>query len=352
MKQFRVIGLMSGTSLDGLDMAYCTFYKKQDRWTFDFHLGDTISYSSEWKERLKGAMTLSGYDLNMLHVELGQLHGEWVNDFISKNNITEVDTICSHGHTIFHAPQQSLTLQVGSPPHIAAATGFPVVADFRTKDVALGGQGAPLVPIGDALLFSEYAACLNLGGIANISFQEVGQRNAGDLSICNILLNAIAAMQGKEYDEGGMIARKGKVIESLLAKWNAIPFYNEALPKSLGREFFEIFYKEDLLPNEHSVEDLMRTSGEHIAMQISGFVESKSISQILVTGGGAFNDFLIERMRDLSSAEIHIPSPEVIQFKEAIIFGFLGALRLSGEVNTLRSVTGASKDSVGGAIWL
>lgn len=352
MKQFRVIGLMSGTSLDGLDMAYCTFYKKQDRWTFDFHIGDTISYSSEWKERLKGAMTLSGYGLSMLHVELGQLHGEWVNDFISKNNITEVNAICSHGHTIFHDPQKSLTLQIGSPAHIAAETKLPVVADFRTKDVALGGQGAPLVPIGDALLFSEYAACLNLGGIANISFQEAGQHIAGDLSICNILLNAIAAMQGKEYDEGGMIARKGKVIDSLLAKWNAIPFYKEALPKSLGREFFETYYKEDLLPNEHSVEDLMRTSVEHIATQISGFVESKSISQILVTGGGAFNDFLIERMRDLSNTEIHIPSREIIQFKEAIIFGFLGALRLSGEVNTLRSVTGASNDSVGGAIWL
>jgi anhydro-N-acetylmuramic acid kinase len=343
---------MSGTSLDGLDMAYCTFYKKQDRWTFDFHIGDTISYSSEWKERLKGAMTLSGYGLSMLHVELGQLHGEWVNDFISKNNITEVNAICSHGHTIFHDPQKSLTLQIGSPAHIAAETKLPVVADFRTKDVALGGQGAPLVPIGDALLFSEYAACLNLGGIANISFQEAGQHIAGDLSICNILLNAIAAMQGKEYDEGGMIARKGKVIDSLLAKWNAIPFYKEALPKSLGREFFETYYKEDLLPNEHSVEDLMRTSVEHIATQISGFVESKSISQILVTGGGAFNDFLIERMRDLSNTEIHIPSREIIQFKEAIIFGFLGALRLSGEVNTLRSVTGASNDSVGGAIWL
>ena len=352
MKQFRVIGLMSGTSLDGLDIAYCTFNKKQDRWTFDFHLGDTVSYSSEWKERLKEAMNLSGIDLSMLHVELAQLHGEWVSNFISKNSITEVDAICSHGHTIFHAPQQSLTLQVGSPAHIAAATGLPVVADFRTKDVALGGQGAPLVPIGDALLFSEYAACLNLGGIANISFQEAGQRIAGDLSICNILLNAIAAMQGKEYDEGGMIARNGTVIESLLAKWNAIPFYNKELPKSLGREFFETYYKEDLLPNEHSVEDLMRTSVEHIAVQLAGFLESKSIAQILVTGGGAFNDFLIERMRDLSNAEIHIPSHEIIQFKEAIIFGFLGALRLSGEVNTLRSVTGASNDSVGGAIWL
>jgi anhydro-N-acetylmuramic acid kinase len=352
MKQFRVIGLMSGTSLDGLDMAYCTFYKKDHHWSFDFHIGETVFYSPDWKARLKGAMELTGYDLSMLHVELGQLHGQWVNDFISKNNIIEVEAICSHGHTIFHDPRKSLTLQIGSPAHIAAETKLPVVADFRTKDVALGGQGAPLVPLGDALLFSEYEACLNLGGIANISLQEHGQRIAGDLSICNILLNAIAAMEGKEYDEGGMLARKGKVIESLLAKWNAIPFYKEALPKSLGREFFETYYKEDLLPNEHSVEDLMRTSVEHIAMQISGFIESKSILQILVTGGGAFNEFLIERLRDLSSAEIHIPSPEVIQFKEAIIFGFLGVLRLSGEVNTLSSVTGASKDSVGGAIWL
>jgi anhydro-N-acetylmuramic acid kinase len=260
--------------------------------------------------------------------------------------------ICSHGHTIFHVPNLSLTLQIGSPAHIAAAAGVPVIADFRTKDVALGGQGAPLVPIGDALLFSKYAACLNLGGIANISFQEANQRIAGDLSICNILLNAIAAMEDKEYDEGGMLARNGKVIDSLVAKWNAIPFYKEALPKSLGREFFETYYKEDLLPNEHSVEDLMRTSVEHIAIQVSGFIESKSISQTLVTGGGAFNEFLIERLRDLSNAEIHIPSSEIIQFKEAIIFGFLGVLRLSGEVNTLSSVTGASKDSVGGAIWL
>jgi anhydro-N-acetylmuramic acid kinase len=352
MKQYRVIGLMSGTSLDGLDIAYCTFYKKDHHWSFDFHIGETVSYSPDWKARLKGAMELTGYDLSMLHVELGQLHGQWVKDFIFKNNIIEVEAICSHGHTIFHDPRKSLTLQIGSPAHIAAETKLPVVADFRTKDVALGGQGAPLVPLGDALLFSEYAACLNLGGIANISLQENGQRIAGDLGICNILLNAIAAMEGKEYDEGGMLARKGNVIESLLAKWNAIPFYNKELPKSLGREFFEILYKKDLLPNDHSVEDLMRTAVEHIAMQISGFIESKSISQILVTGGGAFNEFLIERVRDLSSAEIHIPSSQIIQFKEAVIFGFLGVLRLSGEVNTLRSVTGASNDSVGGAIWL
>jgi anhydro-N-acetylmuramic acid kinase len=352
MKQYRVIGLMSGTSLDGLDMAYCTFYKKVHHWNFDFHIGETVAYSSDWKARLKGAMDISGYDLSMLHVELGQLHGEWVKEFISKNNIDAVDAICSHGHTIFHNPQQSLTLQIGSAPHIAAATGFPVVADFRTKDVALGGQGAPLVPIGDALLFSEYQACLNLGGIANVSFDSNGSRVAGDISICNILLNAIAARVNRDYDKGGEIARAGNVIEALLEKWNAISFYENPLPKSLGREFFETNYALDLEPNEHSVEDLMRTATEHIAIQISNALSKYEINTTFVTGGGAFNEFLVERIRQLSGVEIQIPSTEIIQFKEAIVFGFLGVLRLSGDVNTLRSVTGAAQDSIGGAIWL
>lgn len=349
--KYVVAGLMSGTSLDGLDIALCkfTFEKK---WSFEILAAKTFDYHVDWKKILSEAHLCSGIELTQLHIEIGKLHGDWTKSFLVSSNI-KTDFISSHGHTIFHQPEKSLTLQIGSAPHIAAATNLPVVADFRTTDVALGGQGAPLVPIGDLMLFPEYKYCLNLGGIANISIKSDDGKSirAFDVCPCNMMLNHVVSTLGVEYDDGGKIASTGVVDESLLASLNQISFYQKPFPKSLGKEFFDA----DIFPliqnSSASIENILRTMVEHIASQISN-VLSADDEKMLVTGGGAFNSFLMKRICALSNAEVIIPSPEIIQFKEALIFAFLGLLRIREENNCLASVTGAERDSCGGAVYL
>jgi anhydro-N-acetylmuramic acid kinase len=351
-KEFSVIGLMSGTSLDGLDVVYCVF-DKENKWTFTVMQGKTFGYDTNWKKRLSSADQLSGLELALLHVELGQYHGTCVKSFIDEFSV-QADFVGSHGHTIFHQPEKSLTLQIGSAPHIAAQCGLPVVADFRTLDVALGGQGAPLVPIGDKLLFGEYDGCLNLGGIANISFQgknENIETQAFDICTCNMALNALAQLANKEYDDGGKMARAGVVDENLLNELNSFSFYKLPSPKSLGKEFYDEHMVPVLSKYAISVEDKMRTIVEHIAIQIAEVLNQQKEGKVLVTGGGAHNDFLLEKMRGKTSHTLVKPDSATIDFKEAIIFAFLGLLRWCNEVNTLRSVTGAVCDSVGGCIY-
>lgn len=349
IQRFKTIGLMSGTSLDGLDVAYCIFEKNETEWSFGIEKAISIPYSDEWKSRLNGAYNASALELATLDHDLGSLHGSWVKSFIDTHQL-QVDLIASHGHTVFHQPEKGITVQIGHPSKIAAATGLTVVADFRTLDVALGGQGAPLVPIGDRLLFARYDACLNLGGIANISFEKNGERIAFDIAPCNMLWNALSNRLGKAYDEGGEIARGGKVLFELLDKWNAIPFYKQSAPKSLGREFFETHFATDLNA-ELDIADLMATATEHIAQHISSEVGRAGIKRLLITGGGARNLFFIEKLKEKCSCEIIVPDELIIDFKEALVFAFLGVLRISNQINTLSSVTGASRDSVGGSIW-
>jgi anhydro-N-acetylmuramic acid kinase len=346
----HVIGLMSGTSLDGLDIAYCFFEKKDDRWIFEILDTQAISYSTEWREKLSNAYHISGEALIQLHHELGVLHGEWVKNFISSKNHS-VDFIASHGHTIFHRPQSGWTLQVGSPAAIASICKLPVVADFRSLDVTLGGQGAPLVPIGDRLLFSSFEACLNLGGISNISFEKNEKRIAFDIAPCNMMFNFLAEKMNLVFDEDGRIARSGQVIPALLEEWNALSYYHSAPPKSLGREFFEANFLSKFQQSTHSITDLMCTAVEHGAYQIARILNDESISKVLVTGGGAKHHYFIERIKAHTRCNIHIPSKEIVDFKEALVFAFLGVLRYRSELNTLASVTGASRDSIGGAIW-
>jgi anhydro-N-acetylmuramic acid kinase len=351
-KEFSVIGLMSGTSLDGLDVVHCIF-EKENEWTFKVMQGKTFGYDTHWKKRLPSADQLSGLELAMLHVELGQYHGACVKSFIDEFSV-KADFVSSHGHTIFHQPEKSLTLQVGSAPHIAAQCGLPVVADFRTLDVALGGQGAPLVPIGDKLLFGEYDGCLNLGGIANISFRgkkENTETLAFDICTCNMALNALAQLANKEYDDGGKIARAGVVNEHLLGELNSFSFYKMPSPKSLGKEFYDENIVPVLSQYSISIEDKMRTLVEHIALQIAEVLNQHKEGKVLVTGGGAHNGFLLEKMSEKTSLTLVKPDSATIDFKEAIIFAFLGLLRWCNEVNTLRSVTGAARDSVGGCIY-
>lgn len=351
METYNVIGLMSGTSLDGLDIAYCSFTLQNKKWSFSLKKAATIKYGKPWLKKLSGAHHLSTEELLLLHNEYGSFLGISVAEFIKKYGIRKVDFISSHGHTIFHQPEHNFTFQLGNGAAIVARSGLPVVCDFRSLDVLLGGQGAPLVPIGDRLLFSEYTHCLNLGGIANISHENKGKRIAFDICPVNIALNYLAGYLNKEYDKDGEIASKGTVSDSVLKKLNALPYYKSAPPKSIGREWVEEKFLPVIDKWHAPVEDKIATVTEHVAMQVANAIEDKK-AKVLVTGGGAFNKYLVKRIRALSAANVVLPGKEIINYKEALVFALLGVLRWRGEVNCLKSVTGASENNSGGAIYL
>lgn len=341
---------MSGTSLDGLDICYANFHI-QTKWNFTIKKAKTIPLPQELKFKLKNSTTMSGLELSFLNNHLGDFIGESINQFISEYKIhkTEIDFISSHGHTIFHQPEKQLTLQIGNGANISAKTKLPVICDFRTTDIALKGNGAPLVPIGDQLLFSEYDYCINLGGISNISFQSGQERLAFDICAVNMVLNHLANLFGSDYDENGNFAKSGKVNMSLYKQLNLLEFYHTKAPKSLGFEWVETNIFPLLEDNDLSSQDLLRTFVEHIAFQISQNLTNNG--KAFFTGGGTHNSFLIERIKNYSASEIIIPNKEIIDFKEALIFGFLGVLRFRNEVNILNSVTGASNNNVGGCIY-
>ena len=351
---YNVIGLMSGTSLDGLDMAYCRFEKTEDGWRFELLASDSIRYNNEWLDSLKNAINLSEEELIDLDDKFGNWLGDKTKNFIEQNDLS-VDMIASHGHTVFHQPQKGITLQIGSGQQIADITDNKVVCDFRKMDVSLGGQGAPLVPIGDEHLFGQYVACLNLGGIANVSFRADSQRVAFDIGLANMLLNHLANKLDKAYDESGLLAKSGTIDQLLLARLNELDFYRLPYPKSLGSEWF----LSDVLPlfetSKASAIDQLATALEHETQQI-GKVFTDLINEsgeVLVTGGGAFNDFFIERLKDYTPGHLQIivPDKQLVDFKEAIVFAFMGVLRLCNEDNCLKSVTGASRNCSGGDIF-
>ncbi|MBL4652770.1 MAG: anhydro-N-acetylmuramic acid kinase [Flavobacteriales bacterium] len=350
-KSYNVIGLMSGTSLDGLDIAFCTFVKTEKDWNFELKMASTIQYKPDLVNKLKNSIHLSGLELSLLDIELGCFIGNSCDDFISKNELS-IDFISSHGHTIFHQPNNGLTLQIGSGSSICSRTNTPVVCDFRTMDVAYGGQGAPLVPVGDKLLFSQYDSCVNLGGFANISFEKNEQSIAYDVCPVNIVLNWLAEKLNLDYDKDGEIAKSGKIIPELLEQLNSLPYYFSTPPKSLGKEWSDETIIPLLDPTLHSVPDLLKTYTEHTAIQIAAALNNEQLDTALFTGGGTFNQFLIERIRELSNTKIVIPNSDIINFKEAIIFAFLGVLRWEKQINCLSSVTGAKKDNIGGAVYL
>ncbi len=347
----QVIGIMSGTSLDGIDLAACTFQRTDGIWSFRVDAAETISYSDEWTERLKHLHRASALSLTETHCSLGRLYGETARKFIEKNRLQPA-LIGSHGHTIFHQPQHGFTLQIGDGGQLAVTAGVDVICDFRSGDLALGGQGAPLVPIGDELLFGQYDACLNLGGIANISFNTGGKRVAWDICPVNMALNELAGRLGMAYDESGSIARSGTVNKELLERLNDLDFYRMPAPRSLGREWFEEAFLPLLDEAAYNTNDLLATVCEHIsAMHAIALQPLPDVASVLTTGGGAFNDYLIERMRILSGHHIVVPTPEVVQFKEAIVFAFLAVLRRHNEVNILSSATGSNKNHIGGAYY-
>lgn len=346
--KYLVLGIMSGTSLDGLDLAAVEFSYRYNRWNFSLVEAETVAYSSGWQEKLRNAHNLSGEELIGLHHEYGRYIGQEAHHFLFSHQLSP-DLIASHGHTVFHQPGKGITFQIGNGASIAAETGITTVADFRVGDVALGGQGAPLVPVGDQLLFPHYTYCLNLGGFANISFEKNRQRVAFDICPVNFMLNHLAKVLGKPFDSQGNIGRKGKVNEALLEQLNQLDYYRLMPPKSLAREWVDTYFLPVMEASSCSLRDKLRTVYEHIAIQIAASVSEPG--KILVTGGGAWNDFLIERIREKTRGEIFIPSDQLILFKEALIFAFLGILRLLEEDNCLASVTGARRDSCGGAVY-
>lgn len=341
---------MSGTSLDGLDMAVCSFSHGQNGYDYQIHKALTTDYDNEWKKKLKNAPSLSAREYFELHAEYGKFIGTQIRSFCDSMDM-QPDAIASHGHTVFHQPAKGFSTQLGCGATIAARSGITTVCDFRSVDVAFGGQGAPLVPVGDELLFSKYQACLNIGGIANISFKDSrGQRVAYDTCIANMLLNYLAERGGKDYDKDGTWASEGKVLRPLLEKLNNLEYFRRSGARSLGREDFEnsvLPLFTDLTDNK----DALATATEHVAMTIAEELNKNQISDLLVTGGGAHNQHLINRLGNFSKCKVVIPDKETIDFKEALIFAFLGYLRLGDQVNTLSSVTGATIDSIGGAVY-
>ncbi|MBK6283973.1 MAG: anhydro-N-acetylmuramic acid kinase [Draconibacterium sp.] len=346
--KIKAVGLMSGTSLDGLDLVAVELWQTDVKWEFEIISTKTISYSSDWTNKLSNSPTLSGEKLIELHTKYGRFLGKETKRFIEETGF-QPDLVASHGHTVFHQPDLGFTFQIGNGADIAAITGITTVSDFRTGDVALGGQGAPLVPIGDKLLFSDYKYCLNLGGFANISFEENNRRIAFDICPVNFILNHFAEKQGLQFDKNGELGRKGKIETELFEKLNQIGFYQKKAPKSLGREWVEQVFMPVLNNFEIPENDKLRTVYEHIALQITNVITEQG--KMLVTGGGAFNSFLIERIKSYTNAEIIIPSNEIVNFKEALIFAFLGVLKITGQNNCLASVTGAKHDHSSGVVF-
>lgn len=348
---YFVLGIMSGTSLDGVDIAYVNLIKKGENWQYTIFESETIPYEKKWVKILHEAIDFSKLELEKINEEYTLLLGSIIREFIEKYKIENLDAVCSHGHTILHQPQNGFTLQIGNLPIIAEILNQIVVCDFRVQDVELKGQGAPLVPVGDKMLFSNYDYCLNLGGFSNISFDVNGKRIAYDISAVNTVLNFYAEKLGFLYDDEGKLAESGNLNEDLFNELNQLAYYSESYPKSLGKEYvnqilFPILQSYNLVPK-----DVLRTFTEHIVFQIVKNVRENS--NVLITGGGAYNSFLIRNLqKNKPTVNWVVPEDKVIQFKEALLFAFLGVLKLRNEVNVLASVTGALHDHSSGRIWL
>ena len=345
---YNVLGVMSGTSLDGIDLALIRF-DKSEAWEFAILKAETVPYSDTWTQRLKGAMFGSREDIRELDDSYTRYLGSVINAFLEKAKVSDLDAICSHGHTVWHQPENGITVQIGNQPQLAKITGKRVVCDFRVQDVELGGQGAPLVPVGDQLLFSDYTFCLNLGGFANVSLSVDGIRKAYDICAVNTVLNHYAERLGMAYDHNGETARSGRPDPELLKALEGLPFYDLSPPKSLGMEWveqevFPVIERFDL-----SAGDVLATYTLHVGITLAG--EFTTPGKILVTGGGAFNAYLMEELESRVPGTVVIPDRKTVEYKEALIFGLLGVLRLRDENNCLKSVTGALRDHSSGQVY-
>ena len=356
---YRVIGLMSGSSLDGLDVAFVHVDDSGGKWSYQLVHTDCIAYDDVLLARLKNATQLSAYDYAVLHADYGRWMGEQINAFIEKHGLWhQVQLIASHGHTTFHVPASGVTGQIGCGATLAAVTGINVVSDLRVMDVALGGQGAPIVPIGEKLLLGDYRYFLNLGGIANISV-NADTYLAYDVTAANRVLNMLVAPSGAAYDAGGAIAATGKVDTPTLTQLNAQAFFKQSAPKSLANDFgTDVLYP--IVANAGlSMADALCTFTEHIAMQIGYAVaahyKGEPYGKMMICGGGAFNTYLVERIQHYVKAcniTVEVPDSQLVAYKEALVMALLGVLRWREENTVLHSVTGATRSSIGGAVWI
>jgi anhydro-N-acetylmuramic acid kinase len=346
-QSITAMGVMSGTSLDGLDVCLCNFGMKDSKWQYTLLAAETLPYTADMSAKLSSAHRLDTSSFITLHVEYGKYIGKTVKQFIDRHGVTPV-LVASHGHTVFHRPAQGVTFQIGSGAAIAAATGINTVCDFRTADVAHGGQGAPLVPVGDRLLFPDYDYCLNLGGFANISYEQEGRRLAHDICPVNYVLNHYMRTVGLDYDAEGAVAAGGRVNEDLLDALNSLDFYTQQGPKSMGREWVEQVMFPLMAQYQLTLPDTLRTCCEHVAMQIGRTIDR---GRVLVTGGGTFNKFLLDRIAAHTKGFLHLPETSLIHYKEALVFALLGTLYFTNQVNCLSSVTGARVNSIGGALY-
>ena len=345
---FHAIGLMSGTSLDGLDLCFAKFTKQNSGWKYEILQAETLPYSDLWENKLRNSINLKAEELFELNSKFGFFLAKKTQEFIEKYSLENIDVIASHGHTVFHQPEKKYTVQIGDGKAIKILTSIPVVYDFRSQDVLLGGNGAPLVPIGDELLFSEFDACLNLGGFSNISFKENGKRIAFDICPVNIVLNYFAKYLGKDFDENGAFAKAGKVNSEILKQLNSLNYYHQTPPKSLGIEFVN----QNIFPKlrTETPENNLATFTEHAAFEIAETFKKHNLKKVLFTGGGTYNSYLLERIGHYSETEIIVPKKEVIDFKEALIFAFMGVLKINNEINVLSSATGSSEDHITGIL--
>ncbi len=354
---------MSGSSLDGLDIVYAVIEENGGKWSYQIEHFDCMAYSGYWQRQLQQATQLSAYDYMVLHTAYGHYLGNTVNEFIEKNGLQfKISVIGSHGHTTFHNPALKMTAQLGDGAAIAAVTGLPVVSDLRALDVALGGQGAPIVPIGEQLLFADYSYFLNLGGIANLSAHtSYGAPVAFDICPANRVLNMLAALNGQAYDAGGVLAAAGQPDISLLQQLNALNYYRQPFPKSLANEWGTDVVFPILENSGLSVKDALSTYTEHIAMQVKNALAQASVTgsgenkKMLITGGGAHNTYLVQRisayLNDIGFTT-QVPDVATVNYKEALVMALIGVLRWREENNVLSSVTGATRNSVGGAMWM
>jgi len=361
MKTYKVIGLMSGSSLDGVDLAYCHFIVNGEEIDFELKIAETIPFPSNWITRLKHLPTQNALTFVKTHTYFGHYLGELINDFIKKHEL-EVDCIASHGHTIFHAPDKRFTTQIGDGAAMAAITQKTVVCDFRTQDIAIDGEGTPIAPAADRYLFSDFDFCMNIGGIANITCNATDKVVAFDIASANQVMNTMANILDLEYDDNGELAHRGEVNEEIIAQLNEFDYFKNPYPKSIANGWIQSQIIPIYLNTDCPINDKLRTAVEHLATQTAFSIQQiikkeafhKDKYQLLITGGGAFNGFLMDCIQEKLEAmnvEVLVPSPEIIEYKEAILMGLMGVLRIEKRVNCFQSVTGAKRDTVGGAVY-
>ena len=356
MRKYNIVGVMSGTSMDGLDIAHCTLEEQEEgKWSYSINAATTISYGEKWRLRLSKLRHQNSMIFHKTDRYYGQFIGENIKQFLTDNKL-EADLVSSHGHTVFHQPENNITVQIGDGNSIYAYTGIPTVTNFRALDVIMGGEGAPLVGVADQMLFGEYAMCLNLGGFANISSDINGNRVAYDVGPCNIVLNRIAREFDQEYDKDGEIAERGAIDYDLLSDLNEIEFYSYEPPKSLGREWISTNFWSHVRNSVAKKEDKMKTLVDHIAQQVGNNVEDlcggePAGKRLLITGGGAFNNTLISHIKTHTEAEVVVPDAMLVDYKEALAFALLGILRVQNKTNVYKVATGAKESTVSGSLY-